>query len=104
MLPCVGCGVRGKTQVAHSNLLRHGKGKSLKASDAAIMALCHDYCHPQLDQGGLPAELAYLLTMQYIADTYIMLMEAGLLEVAGGLMRLGLTHPNHAAEPPPTDP
>jgi hypothetical protein len=81
-LPCVGCGATGNTQAAHSNLLRHGKGKSIKATDAAIMALCHDYCHPELDQGDLTEDERERLTHQYIADTYILLIETGKLRLA----------------------
>jgi hypothetical protein len=35
---------------AHSNQLRDGKGRGLKASDAMIAALCY-HCHMELDQG-----------------------------------------------------
>ena len=49
-LACVNCGLEGSTQAAHSNLLEFGKGRGLKASDAAIMALCFR-CHSELDQG-----------------------------------------------------
>ena len=50
-LPCQHCGISDGTVVAaHSNQLRDGKGRSLKASDAAIAALCYS-CHSQIDQG-----------------------------------------------------
>jgi Fe-S oxidoreductase len=50
-LPCQHCGVQDGTVVAaHSNQLRDGKGRSIKASDAAIAALCYS-CHSQIDQG-----------------------------------------------------
>ncbi len=35
---------------AHSNQLRDGKGRGLKAPDYRIAALCHR-CHHELDQG-----------------------------------------------------
>jgi hypothetical protein len=35
---------------AHSNQLRDGKGRSLKAHDYRIAALCYR-CHSQVDQG-----------------------------------------------------
>jgi hypothetical protein len=35
---------------AHSNQLRDGKGRGLKASDAAIAAMCYS-CHYDIDQG-----------------------------------------------------
>ena len=35
---------------AHSNQLRDGKGKAIKAHDFRIAALCYT-CHSELDQG-----------------------------------------------------
>lgn len=40
----------GDTQAAHSNQLRDGKGRSLKAHDFRIAALCH-VAHRECDQG-----------------------------------------------------
>jgi hypothetical protein len=49
--PCQNCGTSDGTVVAaHSNQLRDGKGRGLKASDAMIAALCY-HCHMELDQG-----------------------------------------------------
>jgi hypothetical protein len=49
--PCQACGIQDGTVVAaHSNQLRDGKGRSLKAHDYRIAALCHR-CHMELDQG-----------------------------------------------------
>lgn len=49
--PCQHCGVRDGTIVAaHSNQLRDGKGRGLKAHDYRIAALCFR-CHAELDQG-----------------------------------------------------
>jgi hypothetical protein len=49
--PCQHCGVDNGTIVAaHSNQLRDGKGRSLKAHDFRIAALCYT-CHAELDQG-----------------------------------------------------
>jgi hypothetical protein len=49
--PCQHCGVDNGTIVAaHSNQLRDGKGRSLKAHDFRIAALCYN-CHAELDQG-----------------------------------------------------
>jgi hypothetical protein len=49
--PCQTCGTQDGTVVAaHSNQLRDGKGRGLKASDAMIAALCY-HCHMELDQG-----------------------------------------------------
>ena len=45
------CGAQDGTVVAaHSNQLRDGKGRGLKAHDYRIAALCYR-CHSDLDQG-----------------------------------------------------
>ena len=50
-LPCQHCGIQDGTIVAaHSNQLRDGKGRGLKAHDYRIAALCFS-CHSELDQG-----------------------------------------------------
>jgi len=52
-LPCQHCGVEDGTVVAaHSNQLRDGKGRGLKAHDYRISALCYK-CHMEIDQGPL---------------------------------------------------
>ena len=48
-LPCQICGCHG-TQASHSNQASHGKGRSIKASDIYIAALC-PACHYEIDQG-----------------------------------------------------
>lgn len=49
--PCQHCGTEDGTVVAaHSNQLRDGKGRGLKAHDYRIAALCFR-CHYELDQG-----------------------------------------------------
>lgn len=49
--PCQGCGISDGTVVAaHSNQLRDGKGKGIKAHDYRIASLCFK-CHTELDQG-----------------------------------------------------
>jgi len=49
--PCQTCGNQDGTVVAaHSNQLRDGKGRGLKAHDYRIAALCYR-CHMELDQG-----------------------------------------------------
>ena len=49
--PCQHCGREDGTVVAaHSNQVRDGKGKGIKASDHRIAALCFT-CHYELDQG-----------------------------------------------------
>jgi len=50
-LPCQLCGAEDGTVVAaHSNQLRDGKGRGLKAHDYRIAALCFR-CHTEIDQG-----------------------------------------------------
>ena len=50
-LPCQHCGTQDGTVVAaHSNQLRDGKGRGLKAHDYRIASLCYK-CHSDLDQG-----------------------------------------------------
>jgi hypothetical protein len=45
------CGAKDGTVVAaHSNRLRDGKGKAIKAHDFRIAALCYR-CHSRIDQG-----------------------------------------------------
>jgi len=49
--PCQNCGMSDGTVVAaHSNQLRDGKGRGLKAHDYRIASLCFA-CHVELDQG-----------------------------------------------------
>ena len=49
--PCQHCGARDGTVVAaHSNQMRDGKGRGLKAHDYRIAALCFK-CHYEIDQG-----------------------------------------------------
>ena len=48
---CQHCGRQDGTVVAaHSNQLRDGKGRGIKAHDYRIAALCYS-CHMDLDQG-----------------------------------------------------
>ncbi|MCZ4064106.1 DUF1364 domain-containing protein [Oxalobacter aliiformigenes] len=49
---CFGCGCvnDGTVVAAHSNQLRDGKGKGIKAHDFRVAYLCHD-CHAEIDQG-----------------------------------------------------
>ena len=46
-LPCIKCG-QSPSQAAHSNSSKHGKGRSIKASDEFTVPLCHS-CHFQFD-------------------------------------------------------
>lgn len=47
-LPCVRCG-NPHSQAAHSNSAKHGKGRSIKASDEFTVPLCHS-CHGKFDR------------------------------------------------------
>jgi hypothetical protein len=49
-LDCQACGRADRTQASHSNWQVHGHGRSIKASDVFIAALC-DSCHRRIDQG-----------------------------------------------------
>lgn len=50
-VPCQSCGIQDGTVVAaHSNQSIHGKGRSIKASDQFVAALCYS-CHYEVDQG-----------------------------------------------------
>ena len=50
-LPCQHCGtIDGTVIAAHSNQLRDGKGRGLKAHDYRVASLCYT-CHMELDQG-----------------------------------------------------
>ncbi|WLQ15399.1 hypothetical protein O5O45_05625 [Hahella aquimaris] len=80
-LPCASCGIEGGSQAAHSNLLRHGKGRGLKASDAATFPLCVP-CHMEFDQGkALTKAEREQLTMDWLAWTHIQLIENEMIEV-----------------------
>lgn len=48
---CQNCGIDDGTVVAaHSNQIRDGKGKGIKAHDYRIASLCFK-CHHEIDQG-----------------------------------------------------
>jgi ferredoxin len=50
-LPCQTCGRDDGTVVAaHSNQAKHGKGRSIKASDIFVASMCFS-CHAEIDQG-----------------------------------------------------
>jgi hypothetical protein len=83
-LPCMNCGIERHTQAAHMNF---GKGGAIKASDAALAALCCDRpgvrgCHSLLDQGGAMSKAERrAFEMEMVAKTYIALVERGYLRV-----------------------
>lgn len=55
---CNGCGKANDSTIvaAHSNQLRDGKGRGLKAHDYRISALCYN-CHYTYDQGSHMSKL-----------------------------------------------
>ena len=55
LLPCQICFKEGETQASHSNQSKHGKGRSIKASDEFTAALCQK-CHYEIDYG---ADMSY---------------------------------------------
>lgn len=81
------------TQAAHSNQLRFGKGRGIKGSDAAIMALCASNfgeigCHAELDQGGsMTKQERHAFEYEHIALTLIALIEQGFLVVDKGRLK-----------------
>ena len=47
-LPCIRCG-NPNSQAAHSNSAKHGKGRSIKASNEFTISLCFK-CHAAFDR------------------------------------------------------
>ncbi len=81
-LECMRCDRVGATQAAHSNQQRDGKGMGIKASDAAIAALC-DRCHAEIDHGkSMSKEERREAWEEAHRKTMIALLERGFLEVA----------------------
>jgi len=82
-LPCAYCGRQDGTVVAaHSNQLRDGKGRGLKAHDYRVAALCFR-CHHDIDQGKhLGKEARRELWEEAHRASIGALFEAGLLRVA----------------------
>jgi hypothetical protein len=78
-MACVHCGRQGATQAAHANLSDFGKGLSIKASDAALMALCIT-CHSELDQGrAMSKKERRDFQMEMISKTLVRAVEHGYL-------------------------
>jgi len=80
-MPCQLCGLEESTQASHSNQLRDGKGRGLKAHDYRISALCFK-CHAEIDQGAkLLKERRIELWEEAHRKTIGKLFEDGWLEV-----------------------
>lgn len=103
-LPCASCGTTGRTQAAHSNQLRFGKGRGIKGSDAAIMALCAPNfgkagCHAELDQGAhMTKAERYAFEYEHIALTLIALIEQGFLVVNKDRLKNGASAEHQAGD------
>ena len=71
-LPCIRCG-NPNSQAAHSNSSKHGKGRSIKASDEFTISLCFK-CHFQFDtfQLGSRAESEAMFD-QWLVKTELMM-------------------------------
>lgn len=73
-MPCISCGIEGRTQAAHLNLIELGKGRGTKVSDAFCIPLCADTfgargCHSRLDQGGIyDRQTAAALQWRWLQD------------------------------------
>ena len=79
--PCQHYGARHGTVVAaHSNQLRDGKVRSIKAHDYRIAALCYT-CHADIDQGRMSREDKQDLWEMAHRKTVGWLFENGHLEV-----------------------
>lgn len=81
-LPCSHCGTSdGTVCAAHSNWSTEGKGMAMKASDAAVAALCF-VCHAILDSGkGMNREERRLFWLEAYVRTMIALIERGILKI-----------------------
>jgi hypothetical protein len=82
--PCVWCGSDDGTVVAaHSNLIEHGKGKSIKAHDGMHAWLCMR-CHSRYDQGSdMSKEERRDFILTAICRTYMRMWELELINVKG---------------------
>lgn len=75
-LPCVRCG-NPNSQAAHSNSAKHGKGRSIKASDEFTIPLCFK-CHAAFDRFelGSRAESEAMLE-KWLVKTELMMRKGG---------------------------
>lgn len=78
--PCQNCKIQDGTVVAaHSNQLRDGKGKGIKAHDYRIASLCFK-CHAELDQGAKMSKVERVeLWEEAHRKTIALLFESGFL-------------------------
>lgn len=73
---CQICGAVTDTTHCHSNQSRYGKGKSLKASDAAQWCGC-SACHISMDQGSIRRAVSVEMEERAILKTYRAMCELG---------------------------
>ena len=79
--PCQICGAEDGTVVAaHSNQMRHGKGRGIKAHDYAIAALCYR-CHMEIDQGKSSREDKFTAWNEAHINTLHLLFDRGIIEL-----------------------
>lgn len=75
-LPCVRCGIEGRTQCAHAN--HRGKGMSIKAPDCWTFPLCVE-CHREFDKGkNYTKQQRRELADEWIINTIMELTRRGL--------------------------
>lgn len=74
---CLGCGLVGESQAAHSNQGRHGKGKGIKSSDEFTIPLCQN-CHRDFDHySTLDRDKSERYFMQKLEATIFYLQQLG---------------------------
>jgi hypothetical protein len=94
-MPCVCCGIQGRSQAAHAN---SGRGLGQKAPDTELFPLCADSpgslgCHSHFDRLiGMTLERRRELEREYIAKTHEKAIEASWSDwrVRALLERIGL--------------
>src|SRR5260363_233129 len=70
-LPCMCCGQEGQNQAAHANFQSFGKWMGIKASDAALMAVCALPCGVRSrsdDDEGRAAQCAVRMDSEDVGD------------------------------------
>jgi hypothetical protein len=74
---CFACGIEGQSQACHSNQAKHGKGRSIKASDMFTWPLCvrhhreHDQCLEMTKAERDAIEDEYIQRMQTLAAGWV---------------------------------
>lgn len=80
---CMCCGAwnKGDVVAAHSNALKHGKGKGVKAHDL-VAYVCRE-CHDAIDgrDMGLSREARHLMFLEAFYTTQLWLLREGFLKV-----------------------